>query len=335
MPSWAPSRTPSGAALDAAGIRDPRLRASYLRCRDLHARFGRSYYLATLLLPPALRPHVWALYGFARYADDIVDDVSRPRAERAPRFAAWSAARLAEFTAGHSDDEIGRAAVHTARTWDIPTAHTEAFLASMRADLTVQSYRTFGDLLEYMHGSAAVIGLQMLPLLRPAHPELAAEPARALGIAFQLTNFIRDVGEDLGRGRLYLPLEDLAAHGVTRTDLERGEHSPALRNLMSFQVERARAWYAAAAPGAAMLHPDSRVCIQAATRLYAGILDEVERNDYRVLDCRAQVGTATRLRVGANAYVRARRSWRSPSQDHQPRVHSTSANPNSRSSTGA
>lgn len=325
----------SRAALDAAGITDLRLRGSYLRCKDLHARYGRTYYLATLLLPPARRPHVWALYGFARYADEIVDDVSGPPAERADRFEAWSTARLAEFEQGRSEDEIGRAAVHTAQTWGIPVEHTEAFLDSMRADLTVAGYPTFADLLTYMHGSAAVIGLQMLPLLRPADPAAAAVPARALGIAFQLTNFIRDVGEDLARGRLYLPAEDLAAHAVTRAELERGEHTAAVRNLMAFQVQRARSWYAAAAPGVAMLHPDSRAGIAAATRLYRGILDEVERNDYRVLDRRAQVSVATRIRVGAGAYARARRSWRAPSQVHQPNVHSARANPNNRSSTGA
>jgi len=323
------------AVLDAAGISDPRLRSSYLRCRDLHARYGRTYYLATLLLPPARRPHVWALYGFARYADELVDDVSGPVAERAARFEAWSAARLAEFERGASDDEIGRAAVHTTRVWDIPAAHTAAFLSSMRADLTVDSYGTFADLLAYMHGSAAVIGLQMLPLLRPADPDAAAEPARALGIAFQLTNFIRDVGEDLARGRVYLPAEDLAAFGVTRTDLENGEMTDSIRNLMAFQVDRARTWYTKAAPGVPMLHPVSSACIEAATRLYRGILDEIERDGYQVLDRRARVPLATRVRVGAGAYARARRSWRAPSQVHQHSVHSASAKPNSRSSTGA
>ncbi len=332
----------SRASLDAAGITDPALRRSYLRCRELHARYGRTYYLATLLLPPARRPYVWALYGFARWADELVDDLDTlagPADARAERFEAWAAARRAEFARGASEDEIGRAAVHTARTWGIPIEHTDAFLDSMRADLTVTTYPTFADLDAYMHGSAAVIGLQMLPLLRPADPGAAAEPARALGIAFQLTNFLRDVGEDLARGRLYLPLEDLAAHGVTRADLERGAHTPAVRDLMAFQVRRARDWYAAAAPGVAMLHPESRPAIAAATRLYAGILDEVERSDYRVLDRRARVGRATRLRVGAAAYVRARRAWRSssrvPSQVQTPSVQSTSAKPNSRSSTGA
>jgi len=304
--------------------------------------YGRTYYLATLLLPPARRPYVWALYGFARYADEIVDDVSAPAGTRATRFEAWSAARLAEFESGHSADEIGRAALDTAQTWNIPVEHTAAFLASMRADLTVSHYETFDDLLGYMHGSAAVIGLQMLPLLRPADPRAAAEPARALGIAFQLTNFLRDVGEDLARGRLYLPAADLASFGVTREDLQAGRITGAVRDLMAFQVERARAWYAAAAPGLEMLHPDSRPCIAAATRLYGGILDEIERDGYRVLDRRASVPLGTRVRVGGGAYLRARRAWRvsdaadrAPSQVHQPRVHRARANPNSTSSTGA
>ncbi len=328
-------------ALDRAGITDPALRASYLRCKDLHARHGRTYYLATLLLPPARRPHVWALYGFARYADEIVDDLSGPGTaeQRADRFEEWASSRLAELAGEPGADEIGSALVHTIRTWHIPLEHITAFLDAMRADLTVTGYETFDDLLGYMHGSAAVIGLQMLPLLRPTDPVAAAEPARALGIAFQLTNFIRDVGEDLDRGRLYLPAEDLAAHGVTRAELERGELTPPVRDLMVFQVERARRWYARAAPGVAMLHPDSRECIAAATRLYGGILDEIEAGGYRVLDRRAQVPRRTRLRVGAGAYSRARRSWRAtdprPRRTHQPSVQSTSANPNNRSSTGA
>jgi phytoene synthase len=323
------------AVLDAAGIADPQLRASYLRCRDLHARYGRTYYLATMLLPPARRPHVWALYGFARYADELVDDVSGPVAERAARFEEWSTARLADLARGASDDPIGRAAVHTMRTWDIPSDHVEAFLSSMRADLDVTSYASFSDLLDYMYGSAAVIGLQMLPLLRPVDADAAAEPARALGIAFQLTNFIRDVGEDLERGRLYLPAEDLVRYGVTRADLEAGRMTDAIRDLMAFQVDRARSWYATAAAGVPLLHPDSRACIEAATQLYGGILDEIELSGYQVLDRRARVPLSTRVRVGASAYVRARRSWRAPSQVHQQSVHSASAKPNSRSSTGA
>lgn len=301
--------------LDAAGITDPVLRDSYLRCRELHARHGRTYYLATKLLPPERRPYVWALYGFARYADEIVDDLadSSAPAERAVRLAEWSAQRLAELDRGSSTDAIGRALVHTAAVWSLPPAHFEAFLTSMRRDLTVREYPTFRDLQGYMHGSAAVIGLQMLPVLGPLDPR-AAEHAQALGIAFQLSNFIRDVGEDLARGRLYLPLEDLAAHGVTRADLRRGlENGTAtepVRELIRFEIARAREWYDRARPGIELLHPSSRECIGVALRLYSGILDEVERSGFQVFERRATVPRRTRIRVGVQAYARARRTWR-------------------------
>jgi phytoene synthase len=301
--------------LTAAGITDPALRASYVRCRELHARHGRTYYLATKLLPPERRPYVWALYGFARFADEIVDDLAdgRTPADRARRLDDWSSARLVELERGASADDIGRALVHTAAVWNLPPTHFASFLDSMRRDLTVREYPTFRDLRDYMHGSAAVIGLQMLPILGPLDPR-AAEHAQALGIAFQLSNFIRDVGEDLARGRLYLPLEDLAAFGVTRADLERclaaGAATEPVRELLRFQVARARQWYDRARPGIELLHPSSRACIAVALRLYAGILDEVERADHEVFAGRATVPTSTRLRLGVHAYARARRTWR-------------------------
>jgi phytoene synthase len=184
----------------------------------------------------------------------------------------------------------------------------------------------------YMHGSAAVIGLQMLPILGPLSPAAQA-PARALGVAFQLTNFIRDIPEDLRRGRLYLPLEDLDAHGVTRSDLEAGVRTDAVRALLRFQIARARDFYDQARPGVAMLRRESRECIATATTVYAAILDEIERRDLDVFSGRVVVPRRTRLRVAAPAYLRARRSW--PNRSHQIQVHSTRANPNSRSSTGA
>jgi phytoene synthase len=282
------------------------------------------------------------LYGFARATDEIVDDLtwSEGPAERALRLDAWAQDRLAELALGSSCHPVGRAWVHTVRTWDIPVAHVVAFLDAMAADLTVHSYPTFEDLLDYMHGSAAVIGLQMLPILGPQHPD-APEAAQALGIAFQLTNFIRDVGEDLARGRLYLPEEDLARFGVSRADLQHGTVTPGIRELMRFQIARARSWYDRAAPGIAMLHPAARECIRTAHDLYAGILDAVERNDYQVLRSRAAVAMTRRVRTGLSAYRRARRSWSAqteaslPTASQHSNVHSTRAKPNSRSSTGA
>jgi len=296
--------------LAAAGITEPALRASYETCRRLHAAHGRTYYLATWLLPPAKRPHVWALYGFARYADEIVDDqsVTAPTDQRAARLRAWSSQRLAELRGGASEDPIGRALVHTQRTWSIPVEWFDAFLDSMNMDLTIHEYATFADLERYLYGSAAVIGLQLLPILEPLTE--GAEPhARALGVAFQLSNFLRDVGEDLERGRLYLPLDTLAAHGVTRADLERGVVTGEVRALLRHEVARAREWYGLARPGVAMLHPSSRECVTTALRLYGGILDEIERADYQVFARRARVSRIRRLCVALPAYARARRTW--------------------------
>lgn len=293
--------------LDAAGILDPHLRASYERCRELNAVHGRTYYLATLLLPPVKRPHVHALYGFARYADEIVDDLSSSLTgqERAALLASWARGFLADVDRGWSDDPICRAVVDTVRRWEIPVAHFEAFLHSMAMDLTIREYRTFEDLYEYAYGSAAVIGLQMVPILGPTAPE-AYDRAKDLGVAFQLANFIRDVGEDLDRGRVYLPIDELAQFGVSRSDLEARVMTPAIRKALAFQVRRVRDLEESARPGIDLLHPSSRDCIQAARQLYCGIVDEVERVDYDVFARRAHVPLHRRLRVVGPALLRAR-----------------------------
>jgi phytoene synthase len=301
----------SARELDAAGIRDPRLRDSYERCRRLNADHGKTYYLATLLLPPAKRPYVHALYGFARYADEIVDDLTSTLSEqeKAAWLGDWGSRFLADLDRGTSDDPICVAVIDTVQRWDIPTEHFEAFLHSMTMDLTVTEYSTFDALYEYVYGSAAVIGLQMVPILG-ALDEEAYPRAQDLGVAFQLANFIRDVGEDLDRGRVYLPLDELAEHGVTRADLERRVLTPAIRSALAAQVARVRSLEESARPGIAMLHPSSRDCIEAARVLYCGIVDEVERNGYDVFGARASVPMRRRLTVAGPALLRARRARR-------------------------
>ena len=298
--------------MDAAGITDPHLRESYERCRELNAAHGKTYYLATLLLlPPVKRPFVHALYGFARYADEIVDDLASTLSEqeKADWLASWGSAFLADVERGWSDDPICMAVVDTVRRWEIPVAHFEAFLHSMTMDLTVTEYRTYDDLYEYVYGSAAVIGLQMVPILEPTAPE-AYDRAKDLGVAFQLANFIRDVNEDLDRGRVYLPLDELEGFGVTRGDLEARVMTPSIRAALVEQVDRVRALEESARPGVDMLHPSSRDCIEAARVLYCGIVDEVERNDYDVFASRATVPLRRRLAVAVPALRRARRARR-------------------------
>jgi phytoene synthase len=295
--------------LDAAGITDPATRASYERCRELNAQHGKTYYLATLLLPPAKRPYVHALYGFARYADEIVDDLASTLTpqQKSDWLGAWGDRVLADIGRGSSDDPIGRALVDTVNRWSIPIEHFEAFLHSMRMDLTVTHYPTYDDLYEYVYGSAAVIGLQMVPILEPLSDD-AYPPATDLGVAFQLANFIRDVGEDLDRGRIYLPLEDLERFGLTPQHLEARQVTPQVRELLEFEIARVRRLSRRAEAGIPLLHPTSRPCIEAAQELYVGIVDEVEAIDYQVFDSRATTSTGRRARVAGAAYGRALRA---------------------------
>ena len=308
--------------LDRAGITDPETRASYERCRELNAAHGKTYYLATLLLPPAKRPYVHALYGFARYADEIVDDLSSRLSdqEKSDWLGSWGDEFFASLRRGRSDDPVCRAVVDTVLRWEIPIEHFEAFLHSMRMDLTVTEYATFDDLYEYVYGSAAVIGLQMVPVLEPSQPE-AYERAKDLGVAFQLANFVRDVGEDLERGRVYLPLDELAAFGVTRADLEKRVVTPDVRAAFAAQIARVRRLEEQSREGIAMLHPSSQPCIEAARVLYCGIVDAVEAIDYEVFDGRATVRMSRRLAVAGPAWASAVRARRTYGEGHPHGVH--------------
>ena len=291
--------------LTAAGITDPDLRASYEECKRLNALHGKTYYLATLLLPKAKRPFVHALYGFARYADEIVDDLASELSveEKAEVLSTWGNGVLADLKKGSSQDHVGRALIDTVNRFDIPHQHFEAFLHSMTMDLTVQEYESYEDLLEYVYGSAAVIGLQMVPILGPLHNDAFAA-AEKLGIAFQLANFIRDVDEDLDRGRVYLPLKELGQFGVTREMLEERVLTPEIIEALKFQIARVRRLQAEAAAGIKMLEPSSRPCIDAASTLYCGIVDEVEKIGYDIFNHRAKTSTARRIRVAGGAFVK-------------------------------
>lgn len=292
--------------LDAAGIADPALRASYAECKRLNSLHGKTYYLATLLLPSAKRPFVHALYGFARYADEIVDDLASTLSpqEKADVLRTWSSGVLSDLSAGKSNDAVGAALVDTVTRFNIPHQHFVDFLHSMEMDLTVSTYANYEALSEYVYGSAAVIGLEMVPILGALSDD-AYESAKKLGIAFQLANFIRDVGEDLDRGRIYLPLDELAAHGVDEKMLYARVLTPEIIQALKFQIARVRQLQAEAAPGIDLLHATSRPCIRAASELYCGIVDEVEAIGYDIFNKRAKTSTARRIRVAGKAYLQA------------------------------
>ena len=297
--------------LTAAGITDPRLRASYTECKRLNSLHGKTYYLATLLLPKEKRPFVHALYGFARYADEIVDDLNSTLTdeEKAAALISWGDQVLRDLRAGSSQDPIAAALVDTALKFNIPISYFEAFLHSMKMDLTIIEYQTYEDLYEYVYGSAAVIGLQMVHVLGTVSPSDLNEAkiaAEKLGVAFQLANFIRDIGEDLDRGRVYLPVSELQAYGVTRSMLEDKVLTPQIRNALKEQILRVRKLQEESDSGIKLLTPGSRECILAASELYCGIVDEVEKIDYEIFSKRAKTSTLRRLKVAGPAYLRAK-----------------------------
>ena len=287
----------------------------------IHAEHGRTYYLATRLLPRARRPHVWALYAFARVADELVDDLERPDPDA---LVTWSRTAMTVLESPHAPetgrDPVLAATWHTVRHLGLEPVLFEEFLTSMRMDITVNRYATWQDLRGYMRGSAAVIGEMMAPLLGATGPD-ALRRAGLLGEAFQLTNFIRDVAEDLDRGRIYLPLEDLERFGVSEDELRlartSGQPSPAVRQLLAFEVRRALELYEDARPGLALVDTRSRPCLEAAFVLYRQILAEVVAADHNVFARRLSVPGWQRLgpaaRVVAAGAVGASRARLLPS----------------------
>ena len=286
--------------MSSAPIGD-KLAQGYAQCRSITRTHGTTYYWGARLLPKERRRHVFAVYALARLADDIVDhtegqpiDVTTAALDRFESNF-WTAVQL-----GDSEDAVLAAIVCSVRECGIEPERFARFFAAMRQDLTCRTYPTYADLLAYMDGSAAVIGEMMLPVLQPSSSS-AVGPARALGFAFQLTNFLRDVGEDLDRGRVYLPQEDLDRSGA---DPWTRRVTPQWRELMTFEIARNEKLYDEADAGLAMLSGASARCVTTARVLYSRILRYIEANDYDVFSLRARVPTSRRVLVAAGALVR-------------------------------
>ncbi len=278
---------------------DPLLVEGYRQCARITREHGTTYFWGALLLPAERRRHVHAVYALCRLADDIVD---APGAT-APAEAGATQRALADFGAVFrravegepTTDPVIAAVAHSVRSCQIPAECFDRFFGAMAMDLTTTTYETWDDLLGYMDGSAAVIGEMMLPVLRPLSPR-AVEPARALGLAFQLTNFLRDVGEDLDRGRVYVPQEDLRRFGA---DPYQREADAAWCELMRFEIERNRELYRRADAGIPLLPPASARCVGTARTLYSRILDHIEANSYDVFATRARVPLWRKAAVSA------------------------------------
>ncbi|WP_432559540.1 DUF5914 domain-containing protein [Granulicoccus sp. GXG6511] len=291
------------------------LEQGYRRCAELTRAHGTTYFWGAAILPPAQRRDVHAVYALCRLADDIVDepekvDLSVPMegtpGERLAQFAAWFAEGLQR---GTSAEPVMAAVIDTVLRRQIDPECFDRFFGAMALDLTRTSWGSWPELRDgYMEGSAAVIGEMMLPVLEPRTAD-ALEPARQLGLAFQLTNFIRDVGEDLDRGRVYLPGDDLARHGA---DPWLRRVTPQWRAFLVEQIARNRELYRAAEPGIGMLPPASARCVGTAHLLYARILERIEAADYDVFSERRRVptwqkaATAGRIVVGGPPFAASR-----------------------------
>lgn len=265
----------------------------YALCRRIARQHGTTYYWGAAILPREHRYDVYAVYALCRTADDIVDAPGATSADaRTVRATEEALARFADqfreaMSGGSVRHPVVRAAADTALRRGIDPECFDRFFSAMTADLTVTTYPTYADLLGYMDGSAAVIGEMMLPVLRPTDRRAFA-PARDLGVAFQLTNFLRDFAEDRDLGRTYVPLEDLDRFGVDRTQ---DRVTDEWRALMSFEIARVRELYRSADEGLAYLPPASARCVQTARHLYSRILDLIEEADYDVFGARLRLPT--------------------------------------------
>ena len=279
------------------------LRRGYRRCARLTWQYGTTYFWGAILLPRRRRKHVHAIYALCRLADDIVDDqqtgtVSDP-AGAARRLQAFADRFRTALIDRRSDDPTMAAIVHTVITCGIEPECFERFFGAMEMDLTRSAYETWEDLCGYMEGSAAVIGEMMLPVLEPTSPAAYA-PARSLGLAFQLTNFLRDIDEDLERARVYVPQVDLRRFGV---NLRERRVTDEFKEFLAYQIDRNRALYTNADIGIALLPPRSARCVGTARVLYAQILDRIEAADYDVFSARVRVPTWRKAVTAARIMV--------------------------------
>jgi 15-cis-phytoene synthase len=270
-------------------------------CRQKAAQSGSSFYYSFMFLPPPRRRAITALYAFCREVDDVVDETSDPGVAQAK--LAWWHEQVHDAFTGTPQHPVALALQPVVAAFDLPEAHLQSVIDGMAMDLERSRYLDFAELEVYCHRVAGVVGLLSAEIFGYTNPA-TRQYARDLGIAFQLTNIIRDVGEDARRGRLYLPQEDLARHGVTAASILHGQGGDAFRALMAGQVALARDWYERAF---ASLPPEDRVAqrpgiIMAA--IYRTLLDEIVRDDYGVLDHRVALTPLRKLWI---AWKTARR----------------------------
>jgi phytoene synthase len=266
-------------------------KADLLYCKDLHRTHGKSYFFATRFFPREMREATYVLYAFFRVPDEFVDNPDNSDSTAiADRLESWRDAWRTCYHTGESDEPVLRATKVVFDHFHIPYEYSEDFLQAMIQDVTVARYETYQDLEYYMYGSAAVVGLMMTYVVG-FRDRAALEYAKKLGYAMQLTNFLRDIQDDYRtRGRIYMPLSELAQFGLGESDIATEQYSDAFVRFMQFQIERARALYHEAEEGIALLDSRGQFAVRAASRLYGAILLKIEEAEYNVFAGR--VGTS-------------------------------------------
>jgi 15-cis-phytoene synthase len=282
------------------------LEAAYESCRQETAQWAKTFYLGTMLLPPAKRRAIWAIYVWCRRTDELMDSAQAQTLSAdvlLARLDAWEERTRALF-AGHAVDGLDRVMLDTIERFPQPLQAYLDMIEGQRMDVLRDRYASFSDLQLYCYRVAGTVGLMTQEVMGVDAAYTSApwserpdtsEAAVALGIANQLTNILRDVGEDRGRGRIYLPQEDLDRFGYSEADLMAGRLNENWQALMRFQLERARDWFNRSEAGVRWLAPDARWPVWASLRLYRGILDVIERLDYDVFNHRAFVPRVGKL----------------------------------------
>jgi 15-cis-phytoene synthase len=273
---------------------------AYQHCANITYQNSRTFYMASSLLPLEKRHAVRALYAFCRVSDDLVD---RGETDATEQLAAWRQRTVMDVNS--ASDSVALAWSDTRRRYHIPPLFADQLLEGVSKDLDRVRYNTFDELTEYCYGVACTVGLMSMHITgyegREAFPF-----AIRLGVALQLTNILRDVGEDWRMGRLYLPKEELDAFGITEDDIASGQVTESWRRFMRFQIERARRLYSASLPGIKLLNSDGRFAIAAAAELYQSILTHIEENDFDVFHQRASLNKWGKLRRLPGIWFRAK-----------------------------
>ena len=280
------------------------LAESYELCRRVQRAHSRTYYFSTRLFPREVRPHVHALYAFMRYADEIVDNPGITALdEQLSALETFEEETLAAVAGERVPNPVLRAYANTVRERGISPETITAFMASMKMDTNVFRYPTYADLEDYTYGSAAVVGLMMCRVVG-TEDERADEHACALGVAMQLSNFLRDIREDWNRGRVYLPQEDLKRFRFTEEDIAAGVVDERFVALMRFQIERARRLYEFSDEGMRYIPRGRRYPVVVARELYAAILDRIEAQGYDVYSRRAETSRPGKVWVAGRCAAR-------------------------------